>query len=300
MDTKLFDCFLEVTRAGNFAGAARSLGIDPSAVSRAISQLETELGARLFQRTTRRLTLTEAGELFRRRIEGVVSEIAQIQDELTQEDELPRGRVCITTSVAFGQTCLVPLLDQFFSTYPDIELELKLTDHNADLVAERVDFALRLTPAPEQDVVAAKLMRTHYRVCANPTYLKTNRPSEISDISELSTICFDIPEYRRSWLFKFEDSITEVPIKPKLVISNALSVRDATRAGLGVALLPNWLIQEDLADGCLIDLFPEHEVTATEFDTAAWIIYPSRAFLPRKTRLTIDFFRDNIRAVHGF
>lgn len=296
MDTRLFHKFLEVARVGSFAAAARSLDVDPSVVSRAVSQLEAELGVRLFQRSTRSLALTEAGERFRNRIEGVVAELDQICEEIGPSTMTSRGKLCISASVAFGQTCLVPLLEEFFEIYPDIKLELKLTDRNVDLVSERVDLAIRLAPILEIDVIAAKLMNTHYGVYASPAYIHTSKaPDNIEDLAACDTVCFDIPEFRKRWIFRDRNGrMKEVQLKPRIVISNALGVRDATLQGLGVALLPSWLVSDEVKSGKLVNVFPDYEVAATDFDTAAWLIYPSRSFLPQKTRLAIDFLRSKL------
>jgi DNA-binding transcriptional LysR family regulator len=296
METRLFEYFLEVTRTGSFASAARVLDIDPSIISRSISQLETELGARLFQRTTRTLALTEAGERFKNKIEDVVSEIDHIRDEIGPDNTSLKGRLCISASVAFGQTCIMPIVDKFYKAYPDIQLVLKFTDRNVDMITEKVDLAIRLAPSLDIDVIVSKLMDTHYSVCASPDYLKKNGAlKNIQDFSTMDSVCFDLPEFRRRWLFKKKGgSIVEIPLKPKLVISNALGVRDATLQGLGIAMLPNWLIRNELRNGTLVDLSPTYSVTATDFETAAWLIYPNRSFLPRKTRLAIDFLRQEI------
>lgn len=296
MDTKLFHQFLEVARSGSFAAAARVQNIDPSAVSRAVSQLEAELGVRLFQRTTRSLALTEAGARFRSKIEGVVSEIEQICDEVGPRNTSPKGRLCVSASVAFGQACLVPLLGAFFERYPEIDLELKLTDTNVNLISERVDLAVRLAPTLDLDVVATKLMPTTYGVYASPAFVQSAKaPTTVADIATTDTLCFDLPDYRKRWIFRDSQGETsEVMLRPRAVISSALGVRGAALQGLGVALLPSWLVGSDIASGALIKLFPYYAVTATDFDTAAWLIYPSRSYLPHKTRLAIDFLRTHV------
>ena len=298
METKLFEHFIEVSRSGSFAAAARILNVDPSSVSRAVSQLEAELGVRLFQRTTRQLSLTAAGEQFLARIEGVVTELEQIQDDLNQDNTMPRGHLCLSASVAFGQICIMPLVPDFLQQYPEIQLELKLTDRNVDFASERVDLAIRLAPSLDLDAIAIKLMDTHYRVCASPAYLAQHPEiKQPSDLSQHLILTHDLPDYRKRWIFKDHDEVTlDVAVKPKLIASTALALRDAALSGLGPALLADWLIKQDLASGTLIDLLPDHQVSATNFNTGAWLLYPERAFLPRKTRLAIDFFRQAIKA----
>lgn len=298
MDTRLIELFVEVERAGSFAAAARVLDQDPSSVSRAIAQLEREVGARLFQRTTRQLTLTEAGGLFLARVEPLMTELELAREEVASAEGQPRGRLCLTASVAFGQVCLLPHVPGFLEAYPEIELDLKFTDRNVDIVSERVDLAIRLAPAIEADLIGRRLMDTRYRICASPEYLaRAGRPQAPEALTEHPAICFDLPEYRRQWLVRPRErganaaaETLAVPIRPRLIVSSALALREAAIMGLGPALLADWLAAEALASGALVDLFPDHQATATNFETAAWLLYPSKAFLPRRTRVAIDYF----------
>lgn len=299
MDTKTLNIFVEVTRTGGFAAAARVLNLDPSAVSRAVAQLEEDLGARLFQRTTRKVSLTDAGERFLTRVEPALNALAEAREDLQSTDRQPTGPLTVSTSVAFGQVCLMPHVPDFLERYPEIDLTLRLTDRNVDLVAERVDLALRLGPAVTGDVVAAKLMETRYRVCAAPGYRDKAPPLlKPEDLSAHRCLCFDLPGFGNRWKFRKAGGtqVKEVAITPRLTVSGALALRDAARAGLGPALLADWAIAEDLRSGALVDLFPDQGVTATSFDTAAWLIYPSRSFLPQKTRVLIDFLRERLPA----
>lgn len=297
MDTHFLTVFVEVARNGGFAPAARRLNLDPSAVSRAIAALEKDLGARLFQRTTRRVALTDAGTRFLARVEPVLAELEGAENELRALETRPKGALTLSASVAFGETCVMPHIPAFLQQYPDIDLTLRFTDRNVDLVADRVDLALRLAPAVTGDVVTAKLMQTRYRVCAAPGYLENAPvPAKPEDLSTHRCLCFDLPGFDARWLFRkgAGSPVKEVPVTPRLRISGAISLRDAARAGLGPALLADWLVAEDIRGGRLVDLFPTHQVAATTFDTAVWLIYPSRAFLPRKTRVMIDFLRERL------
>lgn len=294
MNTKLLEIFAEVARTGGFAPAARVLDLDPSAVSRAVATLEEDLGARLFQRTTRRVALTEAGARFLTKVEPILAELEEAREDLRNAEAAPSGGLTVSASVAFGQACVMPHISDFLAQYPDIDLTLRFTDRNVDLVAERIDLALRLGPQVTGDVITAKLMDTHYRVCATPDYIRTAPAlAEPQDLSAHACLCFDLPGFDKSWQFR-KDAVREIPVRPRLKVSSALALRDAALAGLGPALLADWLVDADIRSGRLVDLFPDHAVTATTFDTAAWLIYPSRSFLPRKTRVMIDFLRERL------
>jgi DNA-binding transcriptional LysR family regulator len=295
MDIEALRLFIEIAQRGSFAAVARDRDLDPSSVSRIVAGLEAALGARLFQRTTRAMSLTQAGELFLARLVPVLEELGRAQDEITSLRADPVGSLRLTASVAFGQACLVPLLPSFREAFPRLQLELLLSDSNLDLVAERIDLAIRLAPSYRADVVGVKLFATRYRVVASPADLARHGvPEAPAAIGRRDCLLFTLPEFRTRWLFRRDGVTEEVPVRGNLVISNALALRQAALAGLGPALLADWLVDGDLASGALIDLFPGHEVTATSFDTAAWLLYPSRDHLPRKVRSAIDFLRAHL------
>jgi DNA-binding transcriptional LysR family regulator len=301
MDIHALTLFATVARRGSFAAVAKERNIDPSSVSRAVADLEAELGLRLFQRTTRSMTLTEAGDLYLARIEPLIEELGRARDAAAQVTGAPRGLLRITASVTFGQTRIVPLLAEFHARYPELRLDCLFTDANVDLVADRVDLAIRLAPVIEGDLIAAKLVDTRYRVVASPAYLARHAP--IRGPRELSlhkVLLFNLKAYRTRWLFRDRDGREEaVPISGDITITPAGSLLAAAIAGLGPALLPDWLVDDAIAAGALVDLFPDHDATATTFETAAWLVYPSRAYLPSKVRVMADFLRERMSAAIG-
>jgi len=292
MDTADLRLFVAVAREGSFAGAARALDFDPSAVSRAVASLEGELGARLFHRTTRRMTLTDAGRAYLARVAPAIEELDRARDEVRSSRSDPTGVIRVTASVAFGQVCIVPLLHKFRHEYPRLGLEFVMTDANLDLVADRIDIAIRLGPSHRADVRGEKLFDTRYRVCASPSYLVEHGRLESPEVlRRRDCVLMALTDFRSRWLFKFEDIVSEVPVSGSLVLSTALAVRSATLDGLGPALLPDWLVEEELKAGSLIDLFPDHQVTATSFETAAWMLYPSADYVPRRVQAAMAFLR---------
>lgn len=296
MDLQNLRLFVEVARRGSFAAVARDRHFDPTSVSRAVATLEAELGFRLFQRTTRRMALTEAGALYLERVEALVDELGHAADAARAVQSGPIGNLRLTTSVAFGQTCIVPLLPAFRAAYPALKLELLLTDANLGLIADRIDLAIRLGPRSDDNLIGVKLFDTRYRVCASPAWLDRAGPlTAPEELEAHSCLLFDLPDFRTRWLFRDgAGRERQVAVQGEVVISNALALRDCCLAGMGPALLADWLIDEDIAAGRLCDLFPDYQVTATDFETAARLLYPSRAFLPNKVRVAIDFLRDRL------
>jgi DNA-binding transcriptional LysR family regulator len=308
MNTEALDLFAAVAKRGSFAAVAKDRNIDPSSVSRAIADLEAELGLRLFNRTTRSMTLTEAGDLYLARVEPLVEELVRARDAAAQMTGAPRGLLRLTASVTFGQMRIVPLLAEFRQNYPELQVECLFTDANVDLVADRIDLAVRLAPTVEGDLIAAKLMDTRYRVVASPAYLAAHPTlKEPAGLAAHRVLLFNIKAYRTRWLFRDASGREEaVPIAGDITLTPAGSLLTAALAGLGPALLPDWLVDDAIRDADLVDVFPNCLATATTFNTAAWLVYPSRAYLPNKVRVMADFLRvklggrgEDRRAVQG-
>jgi DNA-binding transcriptional LysR family regulator len=293
MNLDALKLFVAVAKRGSFAAVAKDLDVEPSSVSRTISNLESELGVRLFSRTTRTMSLSEAGDLYLSKVETLVDELERARAQAANIAATPSGTLRITASVSYGQTMIVPLLPKFCAAYPGLNIEAVFTDANVDLVADRIDLAVRLAPAIEGDVIATKLARTIYRIVASPHYLshapKLERPK---DLIAHKTLLFALRSFKSRWIFKDGNGqIEEAPISGSVTLSPASALRDAALAGMGIVLLPMWLVDDEIANGRLVHLLPDYQVTATTFETAVWLVYPSRAYLPGKVRVMIDFLK---------
>jgi DNA-binding transcriptional LysR family regulator len=296
MDISVLQLFVEVFKQGSFAAVARDRNLDPSSVSRAIAGLEAELGIRLFQRTTRQLSPTEAGMTYFERIESLVEELLQATAIATDISSQPTGKLRVTASVSFGLKCIVPLLPEFSRLYPDLTVDILLSDTIVDLFAERIDLAIRLGLLPDSTLIAQQLMPTHYFVCASPEYLQRSKQlKKPIDLAQHNCLLFPFAGFRSRWIFKDRrGELSEVPVFGRTLISGAIALQQCAISGMGLALLPNWLIDEDLQTGTLINVFSDYEVTATDFSTAAWLVYPSRTYIPLKVRVFIDFLKNFI------
>lgn len=286
----------DIARHGSFAAAARQRDVDPSSIGRIVAGIEGELGFRIFARTTRRMELTEAGALYLSRIGPLSEELERAIEECRAMQAEPRGTLRISASATFGQRFIVPRLSDFRNAYPGVSVEGLFSDRTLDLVAERIDLSIRLAPAIEGDYIVSKLMDTRYRVVAAPAYLRDAAPLEQpEDLTHHRAILFPYRDYRSRWKFRDANGVvTERNVDGDLILSPAGAIRDAALAGLGPALLPDWLISDDVDMGALQPCLPGWEVTATTFETAAWLIYPSRSFLPAKVRAMIEFLRASI------
>jgi DNA-binding transcriptional LysR family regulator len=237
MDVDALKMFLAVGQQGSFAAVARDLGVDPTSVSRSIALLEAELGIRLFQRSTRAMVLTEAGERYRSHIAPLIEELDRAKDDVSALESDPSGTVRLTASVAFGQVCLISLLSTLREKYPRLHFELLLTDANLDLVTERIDIALRLGPGYGSDLIGVKLFPTRYRVVASTNYVsKAGRVTESSELAARDCLRQALRDYRSRWLFRRDGIVQEVSVTGICHIESALAPAGSPgRLGTGVA-----------------------------------------------------------------
>jgi DNA-binding transcriptional LysR family regulator len=298
MNTADLDTLMVVIRLGSFAAAAREMHVDPSSVSRTVAGLEQQLGTRLFQRNTRKLALTEAGETFVERIGPLLDEFQQVRHATADAAAHPHGMLRITASNAFGMRRVLPLLPAFCKEHPKLKLDVVLTDTILDLVAERIDVAIRIGVLRDSALIAVPLMRMRYRVVASPAWIEScpAPPRSPEDLTHGECLAYSMRSFRESWLFQPEGGpALPVAVNPRLFSANGLALRELVLNGLGFSLLPDWLVSDDLAAGRLVDLFPRHEVKIADAPTGVWMLYPSRSYVPAKVRAFIDFMRAAMR-----
>lgn len=301
MDIDALRLLDDVARRLSFAAVAEERGVSPSSVSRAVALLEQDLGVRLFQRTTRRMALTEAGSLFLDRVRGILDELDEAREQARAAQAEPTGTLRLTAPVAFGERLIVPLVPALRRAHPGLRLDLLLTDANVDIVAEGVDLAVRLGPRLSGDLVVTRLFSTRYRVCASPAYLAHGPPLDRpADLALHRCVLYTLPQFRSAWRFREAGTgvESEVQVDGDLAVSSALSLRSLVLQGAGPGLLADWLVRDDLAAGALVDVLPGHAAAATDFDTAAWMLYPSRSYVPRKCRVVVDFLRARLAHLH--
>jgi DNA-binding transcriptional LysR family regulator len=297
MDTSKIEIFMDVMTHGSFTAAAKLRDQDPSSISRAISSLERELGFRLFQRTTRRLVSTEAGAAYFERVRPLFEAIQAVTMETLDMSTAPRGTLRITAPISFGQIWLAPRLPAFAKAYPDLTVDFMLDDTTLDLISEKIDVAIRVGPRPETTFIASRIIDLEYRVYASPSYIQAfGLPENPQDLESRNCLLFRLPGYRSNWQFRLKGQPpVNVSVSGKLLSSNAFILYSAALDGLGVTLLPRWMIHEDVQKGRLVDLFPNHEISARDFGAGIWVIYPSRSYVPRKVRAFVSFIKSQIR-----
>lgn len=257
MDNRFGDMeiFLTVARSGSFASAAKALRVTPSAVSRAISRLETRLGVELIARTTRALALTADGESYRERVATVLEELNDVERSFAGDGREPTGVLRVNASVPFGTHCLIPILPRFLERFPAVTVDLTLSDALAELIAERTDVAIRIGPLRDTGLKAKKLGHSRMVVVASPEYLRQRgEPQHPSDLKQHACLRFSFRRSIDSWPFEVDGKVVQLPVDGPFLGNSGEAVRLMAAAGGGIARLGRFHAAADLANGRLVEL----------------------------------------------
>jgi DNA-binding transcriptional LysR family regulator len=277
-----WDSFIKVVESGSMAGAARRLGCSRAQVSRQIGQLEAALGARLFERSTRRLRPTPAGEAFYPHALAAVAAVDCAQRALSHLGSAPRGLLRISATMTFGREYIAPLLPTLTERHPELECELILTDQMVDLVDDRIDLALRQTQTPPADAVAKPLLQMERVICAAPEYLARHgtpeHPLQLAQHQCFSYLLTDDGHWR---LRDARGEEWSAPVRGRVQYNNIDCLYQATLAGQGLSILPVYLCAPALADGRLRQVLPDCQ-PQVRFGQHLYACYtPSRVQLPK-------------------
>lgn len=282
--------FVAVVHNGSLSSAGRALGLSPASVSRHVSALEQSLGCRLINRSSRKLTLTEAGEIYYGRVEQILHQIADANDSVAELQKVPRGTLRVHSRMLVGHLIVVPALPAFLATHPELRVDLLLSNGTVDLVDRNVDVDIRIGKLVDSSLVARKLADAERMLCAAPAYLEARPPvTGPGDLAAHNCLTYRINVGQTVWRFIDTDgTMQEVLVAGSLQSDNGLALLNATLAGVGVALMPDWAISEALADGRLRRLLPQYRVSHIEFDNGVYAVY-QRTLMSAKVRAFIDF-----------
>lgn len=275
----------------NFAAAARELGMSTSSVSRHVMELEDELGVRLLNRTTRRLSLTEQGRHYHECSVEILDDLDELHNATRDSQAKPTGRLRVTASLTLGEAWLVPLLPKFYEQYPDVIVELDITDRVIDLVEEGFDVGVRSGPLKESTMIARKLMDIRYIACASPDYVKSHgAPKKLKDLENHQCIQYIHPTREwEAWWFDQDGEEHEVEIEGIMAVNNAWSVRDLMISGVGVGYIPDYVVEADVEAGRLIRLLDDYDASPDPVH----VVYPHKRYLTAKTRTFVDYLVEN-------
>lgn len=297
MELENLAIFVDVMNKGSFVAVARDRDVVPSTISRAISSLEDELGIRLLNRTTRRIKPTEAGQVYFQQVEAIVDELERAKSVTVDLGNNPTGELRLSASMTFGNLNVVPLLPEFMAAYPRLDVYLNLSDSVMDLVDEGIDVAVRLGNLADTGLVATRLTSLDYVIVASPAYLQQyGTPEQPTDIQSHQCMLFPMPGFNTDWLFR--DSTGRVStVKPhgRLQLTNALAHKQCALDHMGITMCSKWSVWDELQKGTLVQLFKEYDTAMVDFDSAVWLVYPSRKYLPLKVRVFIDFMKNKFR-----
>lgn len=275
--------FGKVVEAGSFSAAARQLRLSQAAVSKNIQALETWLGAPLFNRTTRRLSLTDFGVAFHQRSTRLLEDVEEARQVAGQWRTVPRGRLRVTAPVSFARH-LEPMTADFVGRYPEVSLDIDLVDRRVDLIDEGFDVALRVGHLPDSTLVARQLAASPYFICAAPAYLRTRgEPCHPSDLRDHACLLFAHHTHGQ-WRFVWPEGELAVPVAGPLLSNNADLLLEAALAGRGLILAPSFHVGREMAEGRLVPVLQQF-MRATSMIHA---VYPHTRHLSAKVRCFID------------
>jgi len=278
--------FVAVVNAGGFSAAAQILGISKSAVSKRITLLEEQLGVRLLHRTTRRLSLTEAGKRYFEHAVQALNAVHRADDAVAELQGEPKGLLRINTPMSFGRLHVAALMPKFLARYPEVEIDLVVDDRVIDIVASGVDVAIRVGTLPDSTLIARKLAPCYHVLCASPDYIERyGRPATPDELSRHHCILFSYASSINEWTLIGECGTTTVNVSGRYQVNNSEILLTALRDGAGIGRLPTFVAGPDLKSGRLIVLCESYHFPIDSI----YAVVPEREYMPAKTRAFVDF-----------
>jgi DNA-binding transcriptional LysR family regulator len=278
--------FARAVELGSFSAAAEALEMSSQLVGKHVRLLEQHLGVQLLNRTTRRQSLTSVGQSFYERAKNILAEVEAAESVAAETRAMPRGRLRINAPVSFGVHALAPKLPDYLKQFPEVSVELNLSNRFVDLIDEGYDAVFRVGDLADSVLMARKLAPYQLVLCASPVYLGNAPPLDRpQDLENHECITFAVSSTRYEWVFEGPEGCITVPIKSRLIIDNGEALRTAARAGMGLIFQPQELVKEDLRAGLLVELLPSFKAEAKPFH----VLYaPDRRMTP-KLRSFLDF-----------
>lgn len=288
--------FIKVVEAGSFSAAARDVS-SISSVARQVKALEDELGVRLLNRSTRSLALTEAGRRFYDRVTAISHDLNTALSEAKSLQEDVKGLLRVSLRVSAGMLIVLPALPRLLAQYPELELDIALSDERRDLIANNIDVAVWLGDLPDAEIVARRLSPSRRIVCGSTAYLnKHGIPRSPQDLRDHNCLLFAAPSYRNRWSFTRDGSQEEVEVHGSIRSDNALVLLASGVADLGIIVVQEWMVRGLLAEGRMTRVLGEYTVNPRPGDAELHAVYPSSRGLSRKVRVFVDFLIETFAA----
>ncbi|MBV1919733.1 MAG: LysR family transcriptional regulator [Pseudomonadales bacterium] len=291
--------FIKVVETGSFTKAAALFSVPPSSLSRRVADLEQSLGATLLKRSTRVVNLTEIGQLYYNQVSEIVAQLEYSDEAVRSYQTTPMGVLNISSMVGFGERILLPLLDEFSELYPQVTLNVSLSDELSTLSRDEVDVAIRGGYAPDERVLAIKLMANHFIPVAAPSYLeKYGIPFNALELKAHQGLYFKTPGGPTPWICEIDGQWQDVSAAQALVSNNGKWLVDKTLAGQGILMMPRWVLAEYLESGELIELNIEPALSITQNPNfGIYLLYQKQRYQVPKVKAAVDFL---VARVKGF
>ena len=289
--------FVRVAETRSFSAAARSTGTTQATISKRIAGLEELLGVKLLIRSSREQALTEAGQDYFKHCVPILEAIDEAENLARSSTNNPRGQLRVTTSVDFGRLVLAPMLRDFMAHYPDISIDLVLSNHALDLIAGGIDVAIRAGQFEDSSLIAKPLGNIPLCLVATPAYLdRHGRPEHPNDLVDYECSLYSLADNPRRWYFREDQKTISVIVNGRFQSDNGDVILDMVLAGSSLCMLPYWLVHEQLGSGELELLLKDYAMPAGDIK----MVYPDRKHLPLKTRSFLDFIAKQAKSYPGF
>lgn len=280
--------FMRAAALSNLSAAGREFGVSAAVASARLAQLERQLGARLLHRTTRRISLTQEGEMFAERAATLLDAASAARASVGHAFAQPQGRLRVSMPSSLGRQHVSPVIPEFLRRFPGVSLDLRLSDEIVDLVDKGIDLAIRLGPMKDSTLVARKLATNRRVLCASPAYLaKHGMPQHPQDLAQHECI---VLSGQRNWAFETPSGIVDIRVSGRLATDNGEVIRDALVQGFGIGVKSTWSVAPFLHSGELVPVLQSYPLAES---IAIWAVYPSRSFVPPKTTAFIDFLAEH-------
>lgn len=284
--------FVRVAETQSFRGAADLLGLPRSTVSRRVAELEARLGTRLLKRTTRQVSLTDAGAAYLRACQPALSALDEAAKSISSSALEARGRLRLTAAVSFGERFLGPVIEAYLRAHPHVEVDVLLTDRHVDIVQEGIDLAFRAGGVVDESLVARPIAHGQVRCFASPSYLEERkRPRQPKDLEHHDCIVYPPLAPGGRWTFRKDDRTLRVNARGRLVTNSLPLTLDAALRGLGVARLPGALALDDVRRGALVEVLGSYAPPSSPF----FIVYPSGPHTPPRVRAFIELTAKHLK-----
>jgi len=281
--------FSETAKHGNFAAAARELGMAPSTLAKAVARLEASLGVKLFHRTTRQVNLTADGERLYRRCERILAEIDDLNSEAAGTRAAPTGLLRVDLPIVYGRQVLLPILTGLVEKYPALELDIRLHDSYSDLIKEGIDLAVRVGDLDDSRLVSRRFAKQTMLLCASAAYLdKWGMPKATDDLRKHVAVVHRMPTSGRvrPWVFSQKEKRLEMMPASRLQISDGEGMVHAAVLGMGLIQIPDYMVEQEIHSKRLIEVLPTHRPPSLSISA----VFPSGKLLPPRVRVAVDAF----------